>query len=356
MMKSPRIRAALASACVFCFTSASQAAFQDPLDTPAAKSALAPGALSNGLALAGKRIVSVGQRGHILYSEDAGKSWTQATVPVSSDLTAVFFASPNRGWAVGHGGVVLATQDGGTSWAKQLDGRAVGQLLVGHYADHNGAGLSAEALAQLRADAKRFLDEGPDKPFLDVWFENETTGYVVGLFNLILKTTDGGKSWLPWMDRTDNSKAFHFYAIRPVGNDLYLVGEQGMLLKLDPAAQRFKALPMDYKGTFFGITGKPGSVVVYGLRGSVFRSGDGGKSWQKIETGVSAGLTASTVTADGRILLVSQGGQVLMSSDDGRSFSRLKLERQVPASALLEVAERTLAISGARGIHVQPQK
>jgi photosystem II stability/assembly factor-like uncharacterized protein len=356
MMNQPRIWAALASACVLVFAAPAQGAFQDPLDAPATKSALSPQALSNGLALAGKRIVAVGQRGHILYSEDAGKSWTQAAVPVSSDLTAVIFVSPSRGWAVGHGGVVLATQDGGTSWTKQLDGRAVGKLLLSHYADHSPAGMSAEALAQLRADAQRFADEGADKPFLDVWFENETTGYIVGLFNLVFKTTDGGKSWLPWFDRTDNPKLLHFYAIRPVGDELYVTGEQGLVLKLDKTAQRFKLLPVDYKGTFFGIIGKPGSVIVYGLRGNAFRSGDGGKTWQKIETGVMAGLTASMVTADGRILLVSQVGQVLVSADDGRSFTKLKLERQVPASALLETAERALAIAGARGIHIQPVK
>ena len=46
---------------------------------------------------------------------------------------------------------------------------------------------------------------------------------------------------------------------------------------------------MDYKGTFFGITGKPGVVIVYGLRGNAYRSADGGASWQKIETGISVG-------------------------------------------------------------------
>lgn len=356
MKNQPRIWAALASACVFAFAAPVQGAFQDPLDAPAAKSPLAPRAPSNGLALAGKRIVAVGQRGHILYSEDGGKSWTQAAVPVSNDLTAVFFVSPSHGWAVGHGGVVLATQDGGTSWTRQLDGRAVGKLLVSHFAEHSPAGMSAEALAQLRADAQRFADEGPDKPFLDVWFENETTGYIVGLFNLIFKTTDGGKSWLPWFDRTENPKLLHFYAIRPVGDDLYVTGEQGLVLKLDKAAQRFRLLAVEYKGTFFGITGKPGAVIAYGLRGNAFRSGDGGKTWQKVETGLKAGLTAATVTADGRVVLVSQVGQVVASSDDGRSFARINLERAVPASAVLETAERTLAIAGARGIHIQPAK
>ena len=46
--------------------------WRDVLDTPAAKSPLAARALLNGLARAGTRIVAVGQRGHIVYSDDAG--------------------------------------------------------------------------------------------------------------------------------------------------------------------------------------------------------------------------------------------------------------------------------------------
>jgi photosystem II stability/assembly factor-like uncharacterized protein len=37
-----------------------------------------------GMARAGERLVTVGQRGHILYSDDSGKHWQQAVVPVSS--------------------------------------------------------------------------------------------------------------------------------------------------------------------------------------------------------------------------------------------------------------------------------
>ena len=73
------------------------APFQDVLDVPAVKSALAAKTLLVGVTLAGKRIVSVGQRGHIVYSDDQGKSWTQASVPVSSDLLAVHFPTPQKG-------------------------------------------------------------------------------------------------------------------------------------------------------------------------------------------------------------------------------------------------------------------
>lgn len=45
---------------------------------------------------AGKRLVAVGDRGHILYSDDQGNTWTQAKVPTRQLLTAVFSSMTNR--------------------------------------------------------------------------------------------------------------------------------------------------------------------------------------------------------------------------------------------------------------------
>lgn len=49
------------------------------------------------IAKAGDRLVAVGERGHILYSDDKGESWVQAAVPTSVMLTRVFSRRPN--WA-----------------------------------------------------------------------------------------------------------------------------------------------------------------------------------------------------------------------------------------------------------------
>ena len=101
------VLAALALAVALPFTRQVVAGeFADTLDTPALHSNLAVQGPLTGLASAGERLVVVGQRGHILYSDDAGRRWQQAEVPVSSDLVAVHFPSASQGWAVGHDGVV----------------------------------------------------------------------------------------------------------------------------------------------------------------------------------------------------------------------------------------------------------
>ncbi|MFA4835239.1 MAG: YCF48-related protein [Dehalococcoidia bacterium] len=348
----------LMTACIGILCVSATSGFQDVLDTPAVKSPLAEKCLLNGIVLAGKRLVSVGQYGNILYSDDKGKSWIQAAVPVSSDLVAVNFPTPQKGWAVGHDGIVMHSADGGATWIKQLDGRAAAQVMLKYYTEHPPRDLpgGAEAREQFMADVKSFVTEGPDKPFLDVFFENETSGFIVGAFNLIFHTADGGKTWEPWFDRTENPGLLHMYSIRYIGEDIFIAGEQGLVLKLDRKASRFRKIKTPYPGTFFGITGKSGVLIAFGMRGNIVRSADKGASWNKIETGVQVGLTGATVTEDGRIILVSQGGDVLVSKDDCRGFNRVKVDIPFPAAAVAAADSDTVVLAGFGGLRVQKLK
>lgn len=309
--------------------------FREPLELPALKSELAIRVPLNALALAGSRLVVAGQRGHILYSGD-GKTWVQAEVPLGADLNALHFPTPQLGWAVGHEGAVLHSTDGGATWQRQLDGRQIGALLAKH------SGQAADA--------------GADKPLLDVWFEDDKKGWAVGAFNLILRTEDGGKTWASWTDRTDNPKGLHLYAVRPAGSTVFIVGEQGLVLKLDRQKQRFVNVPLPYPGTLFGVVGNDRMVLVFGLRGNALRSTDGGASWTKVETGVEAGLSSGIVRANGSVLLVSQAGHVLLSTDNGATFGRAKVDVSAPAFAVTETAGGAVALAGIGGVRVESIK
>ena len=201
------------------------------------------------------------------------------------------------GWAVGHDGVVLHSGDAGRTWNLQLDGRRIGELMVDYYSRPDAA--PAEATPALREQARRFAAQGADNPLLDVWFRDASNGYVVGAFGLALRTRDGGKTWQPLLQAIDNPKGLHLYAVRGIGSDVYIVGEQGTAFKLERDAERFTTLELPYKGTLFGVVGNERAVVVHGLRGNVLRSTDGGRSWQSVTTGLQVGMTASALDARG---------------------------------------------------------
>jgi len=327
----------------------------DLTDTPARTSALASQRLITALGRAGDTdLVAVGQRGHVLRSADAGRNWVQAQVPSSSDLAGVQFVDAKVGHAVGHDGVVLRSEDGGRSWARVLDGRTANRLVLEQMQRQVDASGS-EADRRLLAEAQRNAEAGPDKPFLDLWFSSATEGFVVGAYNLVFQTTDGGKTWLPWFDRTDNPKLLNLYAIRPAAGSLVIAGEAGLLLRLDPATRRFTALDSPYKGSWFGLVGLPGlpnvseAVLAFGMRGHAFLSNDQGRTWRAVATLLTGSITAGDVAPDGRVLLVDQAGKLSVSADRGQSFTLQRGTDTAPLSSVVATRDAIVA-GGPRGL------
>jgi photosystem II stability/assembly factor-like uncharacterized protein len=339
-------RWSIISAALCLSTSHAWAAFSDPENTPAqadAKSSYSP---MLAVARAGNRIVAVGLRGVILISDDAAETWRQATVPVSSDLVAVTFKSAKEGWAVGHDGQVLHTVDSGNSWTQQLDGKQAATLMVSHYRGDPGNDPTKQAS---REEADRFESDQGGRPFLDVWFDDLRSGWVIGSFNIIFHTEDGGKSWVPWFDRVDNPNALNLHAIRRVGGDLYIVGEQGLLLKLDPAKRRFVALQSPSKGSLFGIASSGDSLIIYGLLGNAWRSRDRGQSWAPIDLPHGASVLASTELPDGRIVVANQAGGLFVSANNGATFDTLGARSPSPIYSIA-VCGNSIVLAGPAGL------
>jgi photosystem II stability/assembly factor-like uncharacterized protein len=331
---------------------AAAAGFVDVLDAPALVSPLSSKVLLEAVARAGKRLVAVGQRGDIVVSDDAGATWKQSPVPVSSDLTAVWFVDANNGWAVGHDGVVLHTGDGGDTWKLQFDGRRAAELTYAMIERKAAADPGSDNLKKLLAEATRDREQGPDKPFLDVWFANANDGYIVGAYNLIFHTADGGKTWESWFDRTDNPKFFNLYGIRPAAGELYIAGEGGLVMRLDPATQRFVAVQVPYNGSFFGVMQAGNAALVFGLRGHVLRSDDGGRTWTPVDAGLPAAVVAAARGTDGATLLADADGRVVSSVDDGRTFTRLPLGPALPLTGLVVAGAGRFAMTGPRGVRL----
>lgn len=293
------------------------------------------------IARAGTSIVAVGERGIALWSDDEGASWHQAAVPVSVTLTSVVFPTTREGWAVGHGGVILHSADGGRSWALQLDGVRAARLALGAVPNVDSAA---------RHQAQRLVDDGPDKPFLAVHFDDARNGIAVGAYGLAFVTDDGGASWTPAMDRIDNPNGLHLYSIARAGDATFIAGEQGLLLRSAARNDAFRRLPSPYEGSWFSIAADAtGRVIAAGMLGHAFSSVDGGTNWQRIDTGTDASFVTSLRLAQGQWLLVDASGGIF-SSSDGHAFSALELVGKRPLADVVQDSSGRLIGVGPRGV------
>jgi photosystem II stability/assembly factor-like uncharacterized protein len=183
-------------------------------------------------------------------------------------------------------------------------------------------------------------------------FDIEITGgsaLAVGAYGLAFESRDGG-AWRSFAQRLPNPRHLHLYAVRSVGERVFVAGEQGLLLRSPDRGASFETLASPYKGSFFGLlAAKSGTLIAYGLRGNAFRSTDFGTTWAAAATGVPLSISAGIERDDGALLLLAQNGDLLLSRDDGSSFERRPAAPPFPAAALAAV-ERGLVLAGLRGV------
>ncbi len=342
----------------------------DLLKMPALQSPKAAKSMLLGVARAGDRLVAVGERGIVVYSDDQGASWTQATVPVSVTLTAVHFASRDRGWAVGHDGVILGSNDGGRNWSKQFDGSAASSLVIAELearlkvveeAAAKATGKNTEAAeANLETarnaleDVKAGLEFGPTRPLLGVWFRSETEGLVVGSFGQLFHTIDAGKTWESWGGRIVNPEGFHYNTIAPMADgSLVISGEAGKLRRSRDGGSTWETLDTGYSGHLYGTLAVPASKVLvsYGFAGNIYRSADDGKTWQAQERATRKALVGGLHRDDGTLLLLDRDRRQLSSHDDGKTFVIAGSATGRAVAALLpELVKGKLVVCGLGGV------
>ncbi|MNR01147.1 Ycf48-like protein precursor [compost metagenome] len=245
--------------------------------------------------------------------------------------------------------MVLHSADGGLSWTLQLDGQQASRLILDYYSDPAQGGAVPDAQSLVERE-QVLIGYGGTQPLMAVHFTDAQNGFVVGLFNRILHTADGGKTWEPWQHRIDNLNELHFYSLTADGEAIYITGEQGMVWRMAKDAEQFSAIPTDYAGTLFGATSNGKVLIAFGMRGSVFRSEDAGITWQKVDLDISAGITAGTFLDNGQLVLGSLSGDLALSRDEGQSFNAVTLKKSMPFFGLVAEPAGQLTLVGASGV------
>ncbi len=289
---------------------ANASGIQDPL--PAAAHAL----LLDG-ARAGDRLIVVGDRGHILISDDEATSWRQVDTPTNALLTAIHMHDSLLGWVVGHDAVILRTDDGGESW--QLVYQAPQEEL----------------------------------PLLDIWFADERSGIAIGAYGHMLVTGDGGEAWSQHHVSEDD---FHLNALAPTAQGrLYLAGEAGQIYRSDDHGLHWRPVPTPYHGSWFGaqVLGSD-RIVVVGLRGHMFHSTDGGLTWSAIITNTTAGLTSIQSLPSGEWLVTGHEGVLLIGDESSHNTTLTTLPDRRSITGALALTDGDWLLMGEFGVRRWP--
>jgi len=300
------------------------------------------------VARVGSRLVAVGERGRILLSDDNGGTWRQVATPTSVTLTQVRFATPTAGWAVGQMGVVLHTEDGGLTWAAQFDGIRAGQVMLATAkADIAAHGANDVATANLQA-AEQTVAGGPNVPFLTILPLSQKNLLLAGAFGMAFSSTDGGASWQSIADKIADPGGLHIYDLVEDNGAIYAAGEQGLVLA-GSFAGKFSPVTAPSQGSFFGDLIAPDkSLIVYGLQGIILRSTDQGKDWTQPVSGAESGIDCGIVLENGDILLGDIAGDLLLSHDDGKTFTVSQVQQ--PIAGLAQAANGSVILAGPLGL------
>lgn len=306
---------------------------------------------------AGNRLVAVGVHGVIVYSDDNGQIWRQATVPVDVTLTAVRFANAQDGWAAGHYGVILHTADGGATWQKRMDGNQVNQMTEATAQAAVAANDPSVGTPRAIARADHFIAGGPENPFLAILATDADNVTVFGAYRMALKSTDGGKYWADWNLHIGDPVSHNLYDVARVGSDIYLVGEAGSVYRSTDDGASFPAVTSPEQSTLFAVlpTGD-GGVFTCGVAGQAFRSADNGQSWTPVNFNTTSNLTAAAVLRNGAIIVGNEAGAIGISTDHAKTFSALPGFQPMEIFGLAQAEDGDVVAVGSAGVIVIPAK
>jgi photosystem II stability/assembly factor-like uncharacterized protein len=265
------------------------------------------------IAKTGDRYVAVGERGHIVVSDDNAKTWKQVSVPTRVMLTGVYFADANNGWAVGHDVSILKTVDGGSNW------KVV------------------------------YSNPQEDLPLLDVWFENADKGFAIGAYGYFLFTMDGGVNWQRrYLSEEEDFHLNHIF--QTPGGDLYISAEAGRVYHSTDGGLNWRSVQTPYGGSFFAGLTVGEDILVFGLLGNIYASSDNGESWISVGSGTQSMLNSGLILDDGRLLLVGLEGIVLIRAEKDKPFMSTRLSGRPGISKIIQAKDGALIAVGETGI------
>ena len=160
------------------------------------------------------------------------------------------------------------------------------------------------------------------------------SAWAVGAYGLAFESLDGGPRGRASRRACPTRRHLHLYAVRSVGERVFVAGEQGLLLRSADRGARFEALASPYKGSYFGLlaarrAARSSPTACAATPSAPPTSAATGRAVQHRRADVAQRRHSSATT--GRLLLLAQNGDLLISRDDGlHASSAGPLRRRSP--------------------------
>ncbi len=288
---------------------------------------------------------AVGTNGTVIKTTDAGQSWSVQTTPVSVTLRGLSFVDESTGLAVGDNGTVIVTTDGGSNWAIGSPSDETNALWGVDWVTAQAGWVVGEFSILFTpgnvTNWQSYYSQTTPLPTLTgVYFIDDTTGYVCGWSGTVLKTTNGGDTWSYRRQTTDTWFSDIHFASADSG---WVCGgtTEGVIARTTDGGTTWSSVrfPMHdwiYSLTFQNTTSgyAVGGSFNEDSPGSVFSTGNGGETWAPLP--LPAGVDADTLNfrgvnyTEGVLWVCGDAGLIWKTDDGGSTWDNVSYES--PAS------------------------
>jgi len=277
--------------------------------------------------------------GSFYKTTDGGLNWNSQTLGLpnlfggSVDLVrSMSFKNMSSGFIVTDFGTILKTTNGGNNWIRDSSFRPSYTKISVMYdinaADSNFINISGSGgtvISTSNAGLNWTAKAGNRKTIRGSYFLNSKTGYASGELGELLKTTDGGLSWLDLNEFTTKFLNSVFFINEKIG---FAAGDSGVIFKTTDEGNSWtdQTNYKKYNINCVSFINEESGIVTGGNpesnRAFIYKTDDGGDSWYEVYDSLSLGVLNSAVFMDGvNGIAVGYNGNALYSYDAGESWT-----------------------------------